>query len=604
LQDFQLVDASRVEFLRGSGSSLYGSHAIGGVLNMVTNQGGGDTHGEVSGQGGGLGLGRGAARIGGSLGASERLIYSGGLAHLNVTEGQDGFDPHRNSSGQGFARYNFTPSISLSGRVYAADSFIALNESPTFDPAVLANHPPQGPVEAVGLDDEQLRRFAQGLDFDPGRATFIPGFNDPDNQRAAEFFAGALIFRQELNPASSYRLSFHSVDTNRRFRDGPAGRSQFDPVFSNENGFDGRIDTFQARTDLRAGVHHLFTAGYEYEREEFFNFNTDENPDPALRPDSNSEIEQSSHAAFVQDQMRLIDGRVQLSLSGRWQSFVLDEPFFSGDQNPFRGRDFESPKDAFTGDAALAYFVRSSHTKFRAHAGNAYRAPSSFERFGGTSFLGSFSFWGDPRLSPERSIAFDAGVDQWLLDSKVRLSATYFYTDLQEVIEFVFGAFNPETDPFARGGGFRNTGGGLARGAEFSVSAAPVSSLNLNASYTYTNSDSAQPTIPGTDFIERLGISDHMFTLTATQRIGRRFDVTFDLFAASSFSQQFFGANRRLVFDGPVKADLVSSYTVPVGEGKRLRFFGRRENVFDNRFFEDGCATPGLWGAAGVKFEF
>src|SRR5919107_132581 len=41
LADFNVTDAGRVEVLRGSGSSLYGTNAVGGVVNLVTEEGGG-----------------------------------------------------------------------------------------------------------------------------------------------------------------------------------------------------------------------------------------------------------------------------------------------------------------------------------------------------------------------------------------------------------------------------------------------------------------------------------------------------------------------------------------------------------------------------------
>src|SRR4030095_5805869 len=41
LSDLIVTDIDRVEVLRGSGSSLYGSNAIGGVINIVTDEGGG-----------------------------------------------------------------------------------------------------------------------------------------------------------------------------------------------------------------------------------------------------------------------------------------------------------------------------------------------------------------------------------------------------------------------------------------------------------------------------------------------------------------------------------------------------------------------------------
>ena len=58
-----MTDVSRVEVLRGSGSSLYGSNAIGGVINLVTDEGGGPIHGSVLGEGGGLGLFRTRPRL-------------------------------------------------------------------------------------------------------------------------------------------------------------------------------------------------------------------------------------------------------------------------------------------------------------------------------------------------------------------------------------------------------------------------------------------------------------------------------------------------------------------------------------------------------------
>ena len=603
-QDMLVVDSDRIEFLRGSGSSLYGSHAMGGMINIVSNQGGGRTHGEISAEGGGLGFTRGVARVGGGLGSVDQFVYSGGIAHLNVIEGIDGFDPYRNTSGQGYARYQFTPSISLSGRAYGGDSFGALNESPTFDDAVIANHPLSGPVRAIGLPVNERRKFENEQPFDAGQATFIQDFNDPDNHRAGSFFAGSLIFQHELSPTSSYRVSYHGVDTNRSFRDGPAGRSFFDPDFSNDGRFDGRTDTLQARTDQRLGENHLVTIGYEYEREEYLNVNTDENPEVALRDDSSGQIKQDGHSVFAQDQLRLFDGRLQLGVSGRVQTFRLTEPVFSGDSNPYRASQLSAPKTALTGDGAIAYFFRSSGTKVRAHVGNAYRAPSSFERLGATFFAGFASFWGDPGLRPECSVALDAGIDQWLWGSRLRLSGSYFYTALQEIILFDFGIIDAATDPFGRFGGYRNTGGGLTRGGEFSASLAPTAGLNILASYTYTNSASRRPTISSEAFFKTLGVSDHMFSMTATQRIGQRFDVTFDLFAASGYPLQLFGADRRLAFDGPIRADLVASYSFPVGEGRELRLYGKAENVFDRTYYENAFAAPGLWGIGGLKFQF
>ena len=311
-----------------------------------------------------------------------------------------------------------------------------------------------------------------------------------------------------------------------------------------------------------------------------------------------------SNALFAQDQMRLLDGRLQLAFSGRAQFFSLSTPSFSGETNPYQGVAIDSPETALTGDIAAAYFFRESGTKLRAHFGNAYRAPSNYERFGSSFFFGEFSFWGDPRLSPERSTSVDFGVDQWFADDKLKLSATAFYTDLSETIIFDFGFIDEETDPFHRGGGYRNLGGALARGLELSASAKPSRATTLTANYTYSNSDSDTPTVPGTDFRRMLGVSDHLVNFTAMQRIGRRLDVTFDLFWASDYPLRLFGASQRLVFDGPLKADAVVSYTIPLADGPDLRFYGKVENLLDRTYFEDGFQTPGAWGVGGLEIRF
>lgn len=602
LQDFLLVDADRLEFLRGSGSSLYGSHAVGGVLNIQSATGGGRPRGEIAIDGGGLGAARGLARIGGGLLPRNRLIYSGGLAHRNVSQGIDGFDPYRNTSGQGYLRYSFTPAVTLSGRVYGGGSFAALNESPAFVEAVTANHPAAGPIPAVGLPPEQVRRFSLGQPIAVGGATFVPDFNDPDGSRAGSFLSLATVLQHQVAPDRSYRLSYQLTDTKRSLRDGPAGVGSFEPVFNTLDRYEGRIDTFQARTDFAAGRRQFVTIGYEYERETYFAANTDGNPDAAARFDSTSAGEQDSHSAFAQDRLRL--GDFQVALSARAQTFDLRPPAFTGGMNPYAGAAAASPSSAYTGDVALAWRPRGGAAKLRAHGGIGYRAPSAYERFGASFFRGFPSFWGDPDLAPERSASFDAGIDHWLAGGKARLSGTLFYTELQEIILFDFGVIDAASDPWGRFGGYRNGGGGLARGVEIGVSASPAAATMLKAAYTYTNSDSRSPTVPGTDFYKVLGVSDHMFSLTAMQSFGRRFDAAFDLWVLSEYPLRLFGANERLMFAGPLKADAVFGYTAPLGETRSVKFYVKVENLFNRRYYESGFAAPGIWAEGGLRFRF
>ena len=58
LSDITLTSVSRIEVLRGSGSSLYGTNAVGGTIDFQTPTPRGGWHGQVSANAGGLGLSR------------------------------------------------------------------------------------------------------------------------------------------------------------------------------------------------------------------------------------------------------------------------------------------------------------------------------------------------------------------------------------------------------------------------------------------------------------------------------------------------------------------------------------------------------------------
>ncbi len=579
LSDLLVINADRLEVLRGSGSSLYGTNAIGGAVQVVTDQGGGPFHGEVLGEGGGLGFARGLARFGGGAGHDQRFVYSVGLAHLNVSRGVDGQDPVHNTSGQLWAQYRLRPGSAISARYFGNDLLLGTNGTPQAGVVPPGN----GPVRAI-----------------PG-VTFFPAANDPDRRRESNFNSTMLRWTEQLGDWASFRASYQAMLSNRGDINGPVGTG-FQPLYRSVSGFNGRIDTAQGRVDITRWRTHLLSAGYEWEREAFGSPSFNGDPDPSSRFAAEAKGSQRSSAVFVQDQMRLFQERLLLSVSGRWQGFSLNQPQFTGGAPAYNGLVVQSPPTALTGDAAIAYLVPSTGTKLRAHAGNSYRAPSLYERFGTFFFGGDFFPLGDPRLSPERAVGFDAGVDQYFASNRLRMSATYFYTRLQSVIAFG----NLRNDPFGRFGGYLNTGGGLARGVELSAEAKPWRGMTLLPSYTYTNADERNSILTDGS-VRAIRYYPHTFQLVAMQQIGRRTQVSFDLLAASDYvSGSFFvgGGSRPFLFDGPRQANLAGSYTIPVSDRASLEFYGRVLNIFNQTYFEDGFQNPKAWAVGGLKFLF
>ena len=585
--DLLSVNTGRIEVLRGSGSSIYGTNAIGGVVNIVTDAGGGPFHGDLTADGGGLGEFRGVAHLGGS-GFENRLHYSAGLGHLNVTRGVDDYNRYRNTTGNGLIDYSLRPGLVLRARVLGTDGFAQLNNDPAAGPESAL--PATGYVPAIG------------------GVTFIPNLNDPDYFRTSTFISTLVGLDHQVSPLLSYKITYQALLTDRNTVNGPLGEG-YQPLYRNSSQFNGRIDTLQGRVNFLASGHQLLTAGYEFEREHFDSPASDQNPDPAFRVNSNTQGSQRSNSFDAQDQIRLFQDRLQLSVSGRWQTFDLSQPRFLGTVPVYANASAVSPPHAYTGDVSVAYFFKSSGTKIRSHGGNGYRAPSLYERFG-TSFYGSsFTAYGDPRLRPERSLGIDGGIDQYFAADRLRVSASYFYTRLQEVIAFDFsGLINPQTDPFGRSLGYLNTGGGIARGVELSLEAKPLRSMQVLSSYTYANSrDKYSQFADGT--LQTPRISPHTFSLTLLQQFGKRWDAALDFLAASNYlfplyQNTFPFSERTFVFPGARQANLSIGYTHPLSEAARIRFYTSIKNIADQTYYEEGFRTPGRWAVAGITYSF
>jgi iron complex outermembrane receptor protein len=574
--DLMAVATDRIEVLRGSGSSIYGTNAIGGVVNLVPEAPHSGLRFELGAEAGGLHTF--VERVKAS-GGNGRVGFTAAVNRVDVRRGVDGEDQYGNTAGAG--RFLFAPTSStlISANFYGTIGNARLNDSPFALPGAFTTG----------------QTFPRAV---PG-TTFHPDFNNPDEGRRNRLLVGSVKFSQQINERLSYSLAYQRVSTHRRNYNGSRIDPQFaafypfgDFEFVNVN--KGTTDTFDARFNAQIAHSNLATVGFEFENESLF-----QQALPSFSAFNNTTDRQRTFAVFGQDQISLFDDRLQASIGVRGQFFRIraaDRP------GVLSGLDAEK---SITGDGAIAYFVRSTNTKLRAHVGNGFRAVSLFERFGAGTFAGlGLQRFGDPTLRAEQSLSVDAGIDQRLANDRVLVGATYFYTRLQRIVDF---------DPFflvdplglGRFSGYVNRPGGIARGVETFLEATPWHGGTLRSSYTYTNSDRL---VPFRGLVPQYVIPNHTFGLNLDQRY-RAFSFNLDLNHTGShiapvFENDFPFRTAELTFAGYTKVDLFGSYERRLSENATMVLFVGAENIFDQTYYENGFRAPGAVGRGGVRFKF
>ena len=342
--DLVAVAADRLEILRGSGSSIYGTNAIGGVVNIVPETASPGLHFEAGAEGGGLKTFRERFKVSGGNG---RAAFSLGLNRLDVRRGIDGQDQYGNSAGAG--RFLFAPSssITISANLYGTIANARLNDSPFALPGAFTG-------------SEPFPRAIAGV-------TFQPDFNNPDEGRRNRLLVGSVKLTQQINERLSYSVAYQpglqviagittAVKLIRSLLP-----STLLAILNSSNVNKGTTDTIDARLNAQLARTNLATFGFEYERESLF-----QQAIPSFSAFNNTTDRQRTFAIFGQDQISLFDDRLQLSFGVRGQFFRIraaDRPSVLSGINA---------EKSITGDAGVAYFIRSTNTKLRAHVGTVF----------------------------------------------------------------------------------------------------------------------------------------------------------------------------------------------------------------------------------------
>ncbi len=366
------LELERVEVVRGAASSLYGTDALAGVIQVFTRR----------------------AEAGESLGLR--------------AEGEGGsFDERRF---QGGASGNHGRLDWNAGVV----RFTTDNQQPNSAFAETAGAATLG----LRLDDRSRLRFLVRAEDSTVGTPGPTAFGRPDLDASFDrndLVLGAQLRHTGTRVAHDLRLGYARTD---QLSKDPLDSGTWVPASGglvgpfpvsdtpNPEGFQNRTARLSASYQAEAalGARHLVTAGAEMERE---------TGELGNRSEDRLEPSRTNAGVYVQDQL-LVGSRAHLTGGGRLER-----------NGSFGWR--AVPR------AALALQLRggADATTVRASAGMGIKEPNFFESYGI-----SFYAKGNPDLKPERSRTFDAGLEQRLFGGRARASATFFHHDYRDQITY------------------------------------------------------------------------------------------------------------------------------------------------------------------------
>jgi vitamin B12 transporter len=368
-----LDNTSRIEILRGPQSTLYGSDALTGVINIITLKGKSKPVINFGFEGGSYNTYKGTIT---SLGAIGNFNYSTALSRTK----SDGYSAASEN-------YNSNPESPYERDGYQLDNFNTIlgydfSESFSADLVIRYNN------SSTNLD----------------QSTGSPDFWDDPTYifDQEEFFIRAQGNLNLLETKWKQKFGFSSLRNIRNYSYDTSAAS----IYYSRSNYDGRKYKADWQNDFYFYENNLITAGVEFELEEtsseYYAFTYVDPPDYAsIFPKKSA----NTFGIYLQDQVK------------------LDESFFGtigvryNYQNQFGS--------AFTFSIAPAYIFWETGTKIKATVGTGFKAPSLFYLYD--------PVYGNSDLNPEQSFGWDAGIEQFFWAEKFSIGANYFsnnFTDM------------------------------------------------------------------------------------------------------------------------------------------------------------------------------
>ena len=107
-------------------------------------------------------------------------------------------------------------------------------------------------------------------------------------------------------------------------------------------------------------------------------------------------------------------------------------------------------------------------------------------------------------------------------------------------------------------------------------------------------------------FFKALSVPAHSFNAMLHQQLGRKNDVTVDLYHSADYYNALSAAGRAraYLYSGVTKMDVVFNREVWSGDKHSLKAYAKVDNVLNQRFYENGFQGPRATFLTGVQVLF
>lgn len=482
-------DIERVEIIKGPQSTLYGSEAMAGVVNIITKKGTGKLKGSVAAEGGSFGTVKTSGTLSGSTDLWDYRLTATFFDTDGISAAKSGTEPDGYTNTAVSARIGFTPSDRSS---------LGLNLRYGHDRSAL-----DGFTYGVGLVDDP--NWVQTRD---DYLVSVSGMVFP-----LDTYGQALTLS-----LTGVRLRSEDPDT-------PWNNAQIDTST--------RLVDWRHTLDLAP---FTVTAGFAYRREAAENRGGyDESVD--------------TKAGYLSGKARLFDASLIVDGGVRYDAH-------------------ETFGNNLTWRAGVLYHLKPWGVRLKANHGTGFRAPSLNELF--------YPNYGTRDLKPEKSTAFDAGIEKEFLDGRLVVGATWFRQRYRNLIQTNFATFMAD-----------NIGRARCEGVETVVSAQPLEGLTLRAAYTYLEAVDLE--------------TDRLLSRRPRNRVTSSLEYTvasLTLAADYLYVSKRFDASARRDLSPHSLVNLRGSYEV----NRHVRLYARVDDLFDTDYEEaGGYNAPGIAAFGGIE---